>query len=132
MTRSARQSDHRRRGTVLIVLMVLLLVTTSLAIAVMQAAMVDARQFATDANALQADRLAEAGIARAAALKASNPDFKGDEWTVELPGGKSGTVTVQLKEAAGGLTFESVATYPASGPRLVRSRRTLALAQSTP
>ena len=123
---------HRRRGTVLIIVMVLLLVTMSIAIAVMQAALVDSRQFSIDAHAFQADRLAEAGMSRATALRTSDPDYAGDDWTVELPGGATGNVATRIEETSDRLTVESVATYPASGAKRVRSRRSVILAQPTP
>lgn len=120
----------RRRGTVLIVLMVFLLVTVSIAIAVMRAALVDARQFNTDAKSLQADRLAEAGIARALSLRTTNAEFTGDEWQIEFAGREPGVVRTQVSTADERVTIESVATYPASGDRRVQSRRQVILEQS--
>ncbi|MBA3316008.1 MAG: hypothetical protein M3552_19100 [Planctomycetota bacterium] len=132
MRRPETLGKGRRRGTVLIILMVLLLVTISIAIAVMQAALVDSRQFSTDAKALQADRLAEAGLSRATALRTADPDLAGDDWTVELPGGATGSVSSRIKETPGRLIVESVATFPATGVQRVRSRRSVILAQPTP
>jgi hypothetical protein len=124
MIRVPRQSAaSRRSGAILLIVMVLLLVTMSIALAVFQATIVDARQFRTDACALQADRLAEAGLERAQRLAGSNASFRGDEWNVELPGGDRGRVVTHIEETSDGLAIEAVATFPIEGTRSVRARR---------
>ena len=115
--------DPNRRGTVIVVVVVLLLVTAAIAAAVLRAAIVDIRQFTVDQQALQADRLAEAGLGRAAAQLRSNPDYQGEEWIATLPGERTGKVTIRVKGSAGEKQIESVATFPEGSPRPVRSRR---------
>lgn len=117
----------RRRGTVLVVLVVLLLVAVSIAGAVLRAVLLDARQFATDRQAVQADRLAEAGLARAAARLAGDPSYSGEEWMVELAAGERATVVITLAESGGRRTVEAAAVYPAGSDRAVRSRRSAVL-----
>lgn len=114
------------------IVMVLLLVTMSIALAVFQATLLDARQFRTDANALQADRLAEAGLARADRLFDSDPAFQGDEWSVELPDGDRGRVVTRIEESSDGVVIEAIATFPVDGTRSVRSRRSHILTPSAP
>jgi hypothetical protein len=110
--------------------MVLLLVTMSIAVAVFQATLIDARQFRTDANALQADRLAEAGLTRAGRLLDADPNFRGDEWSVDLAGTDRGRVVTRVERSSEGFTVEVLATFPLDGTRSVRSRRELLLEQS--
>ncbi len=124
--------DSRRRGTILIVLAVLLLVAASIAGAVMQAALIDARQLATDRNAVQADRLAEAGLARAAARLTSDPGYRGEEWDIDLAGGERGKVVVTVVDSEAGRTVEAAAVYPVDSDRLVRSRRSAVIANISP
>jgi len=130
MMHSNRTSRSRRPGTVLVIVMVLLLVTMSIALAVFQAAIFDARQFRTDACALQADRLAEAGLGRVQQLLRSDAAFQGDEWTVELPGGDAGRVVTHVEETSDGLAIEAIATFPLEGTRSVRARRSHVLTHS--
>lgn len=127
-----RIAASRRSGAILVIVMVLLLVTMSIALAVFQATIIDSRQFRTDACALQADRLAEAGLDRAQRLAGSNAAFRGDEWNVELPGGDRGRVVTHIEETSDGLAIEAVATYPIEGTRSVRARRGHPFTQSAP
>lgn len=123
MIRPVSMNPTRRRGTVLVVVVVLLFVTASIAGAVLRASLLDARQYATDRKALQADRLAEAGLARATAYLELDPEYDSEEWIAELPGGESATVSIRVTEADGGRTIEAVALYPNNSDRPVRSRR---------
>ena len=123
MIRTASIHPTERRGTILVVVVVLLFVTAAIAGAVLRASMLDARQYTTDRKALQADRLAEAGLARAAARLGLDPEYDGEEWTAELPGDESATVSIRITEADGGRTIEAVAVYPNDSDRPVRSRR---------
>src|SRR5688572_11062474 len=77
---AGRAGRRTRRGTILIVVMVMLLVAASIAGAVMRGMLLDARQLATDRQAMQADRLAEAGLARAKARLAADSGYAGEEW----------------------------------------------------
>ncbi len=132
MTHSHPQAASRRSGTVLVIVMVLLLVTMSIAVAVFQATIFDARQFRTDANALQADRLAEAGLERAGQMLRADSAFRGDEWTVELAGSERGRVVTRIEDTSDGLKIEAIATFPLEGTRSVRSRRSDTVTPSAP
>ncbi|MGC1273829.1 MAG: hypothetical protein WBC44_08995 [Planctomycetaceae bacterium] len=112
-----------RRGTVLVIVVVLLLVTASIAGAVMRAALLDARQFTIDRNALQADRIAEAGLDRASMRLNVDPNYDGETWTAPLPNGETGSVVLRLTGDGQQRTLEATATYPAESERPVRSTR---------
>ena len=118
-----------RRGTIVVIVMVMLLVAMSIAIAVLQAATFDARQFVTERRALQADRLAEAGLARGM-LRMNDESDQSEDWQIELPDGTTATVSIRSQQNDGRRTIEAVATYPADAERPVRSRRS-AIAQQT-
>jgi len=110
--------------------MVLLLVTMGIAAALMRAAIADIRQIVIDRWAMQADRLAEAGLARAAAMLGENDSYGGETWTPELPSEESATVAIAVERTEGRLTVTAVATYPSNGDRPVRARRSYTRAQS--
>ncbi len=113
----------QRSGTVLIVVAVLLLVTAAIAAAVLQAVLLDARQHQRERFALQADRLAEAGLARAAIRRASDPAYDGETWQVELAGDETASVAIRIIDGDANPVFEAVATFPADSERPVRSTR---------
>ena len=131
-SQSRKRIRSLRRGTVLVIVMVLLLVTMSIALAVFRAAVIDARQFRTDANALQADRLAEGGLARADRLLHSNPTFQGDEWSIDLPNGGRARVVTHVERSSDRIEIEAIATFPLEGTRSVRSRRGHTFTHSAP
>jgi hypothetical protein len=112
---------------VLVIVVVLLLVATAITGALMRSALLDARQFTTDRRAFQADRLAEAGVARAAARLAGDPGYTGEDWAVELPANEKGAVAIHVKGESGRRTVEAVATFPIETDRSVRSRRSAVL-----
>lgn len=123
MRRRSPTRSTSRQGTVLVIVVVLLLVTASIAGAVMRAALLDARQFTIDRNALQADRIAEAGLDRALMRLDADPDYDGETWTVSLPDGDTATVVLRFTGDGPQRMFEAVATYPADSERPVRSTR---------
>lgn len=116
-----------RRGAILVVLIVLLLVAASIAGAVLRAILIDARQFTTDRQVVQADRLAEAGLGRAAARLGADPTYAGEEWAAELAGGDRGTVVITVTSSDGRRTVEAAASYPAGDGQGVRSRRAVVI-----
>lgn len=121
---SKRPDD--RRGAILIIVLVLLLIASTIAVAILRAAVLDTRQFATNRHAMQADRLSEAGLARAAARLETDSNYQGESWTAELPE-SVGTVEIRVTTESGRRLVEAVATYPKDSYRRVRSRRTMPL-----
>jgi type II secretory pathway component PulK len=115
---------RERTGTVIVIVVVLLLVAAAIAGAILRTVTIDVRQFSTDRNAFQADRLAEGGLARAAASLAADSSYSGDEWIAQLPGDETAKVTARVIRSEGTGTIEVVAAYPAASDRPIRARRT--------
>ena len=122
MTGRTTPRSHRR-GTVIVIVVVLLLVAAAIAGSIFQAVRLDVRQFPADRRSLQADRLAEAGLARAMAASAANPSYEGEEWRPDLPDGETGVVSIRVNASADGRAVSAIATFPASGDRPARARR---------
>lgn len=76
---------------------------------------------------LQAARLAEAGIRRAMALRAANPQYNEETWTIPreaLGGAHSAEVRIRVAPAEANSTrYQVTAEYPAGTPRRVRASR---------
>src|SRR5262245_55634837 len=73
-----------RRGGALFVALVTLLVVMLITMTLIQSLIAAHRQTRVSAAQLQAEWLAEAGVARARALAGSNPDYAGETWQVAL------------------------------------------------
>lgn len=130
MKRQFARRYGRRRGTVIIMIAVLLLVAASIVAAVVQLVLADARQFANDRLAIQAERLAEAGLARGAARHARDVAYAGENWNIELVEGEAGEVVIALSESEGVTTLLAKAVFPAGTSRAARATRSTTLAQA--
>lgn len=76
----------RRRGGALVIALLSLLVVMLLSAAVLRSLLAARRQARQTAVALQAAWLAEAALDRASAQLASDSNYTGETWQVELPG----------------------------------------------
>ena len=118
--RSTNQTPQRlgtrRRGTVLIIAVVLLLVATGLSAELLRGVVADARQLRSDCQTVQAERLAEAGLARAAVRLAADRSYTGEEWTVQLPDG-AGLVRIRITDSGGNRSVQATAVWPAGKSR---------------
>jgi hypothetical protein len=86
---------------------------------------------------LQATRLAEAGLRRGMAQRASNASYEGDVWSipVEVLGASRAAevrIHVVTDEATDSLLIEAVADYPAGATRRARVSRKIKLPNETP
>jgi len=107
--RSQRASQERRtssprRGAVLLAAMVCLIVASMVALGIVRAALGAQRQLRVSQRSVQAERLAEAGIERAAAQLRGAADYQGETWQLSAAemGGKLPAVAVIRVEAVAG------------------------------
>jgi hypothetical protein len=81
---------------------------------------------------LQAVRLAEAGVRRAIALRATNPRYNEETWSLppeNFEGRHAAEVRIRVRpvEETGGLRYEATAEYPAGATRRVQITRVIEL-----
>ena len=112
---------RRGRGAVLIVVLVCLALATALFVLVAKQAVAERRAIDRSCHALQSRWLAEAGVERAAARLAADPDYAGETWDLsakQLAGNDDAIVRIQVEKIADRPERRSVrveADYP-SGP----------------
>ncbi len=113
-----------RRGAALVMAMVALLVVTLVAGALVRSLVASHRQSHRYADELQAQWLAEAGLARAAAKLQADANYPGEVWNVPLgdnsDSADSGQVTISVKDTTKRITVEAV--YPTDEHRRVLVR----------
>ena len=113
----------RRRGTVLIIIIVLLLIAVMIAGSIVPMLVMDARQIRGDRSALQAQRLAESGLRRAAVQLAADPGYQSEIWSPELPSGRA-KIEIDITSEGQDRVITSRATYPADAQLPARVTRT--------
>jgi Tfp pilus assembly protein PilX len=112
--------SHRtaRRGAALMVALVTLLVVMLLTAAVLRSLIASHRQTRLNQYELQAQWLAEAGLARAAAQLANRPDYTGETWQATTSDSPSAETTgivkiaIQPSNRAGERVVTVTAQYP--------------------
>jgi Tfp pilus assembly protein PilX len=114
------------RGAALVMAMVALLVVTLMAAALVQALVAGHRQARRYGDQLQAQWLAEAGLARAAAKLQGDPTYQGEIWQAPITKNASdaadaGQVTITVEAATKKLIVEAV--YPTDEIHQVLVRR---------
>lgn len=124
-------SSHPRRGGISVVAMVVLLVTSLLIAQYVRRAVNDRRQTRVEADRMQAQSLAEAGLLVAATAVANDPTWTGTEWN--LPAGtvhqtNTGSVVISLKDGL----CTVVARYPSNSSSPIQVTRRETLVQSAP
>jgi type II secretory pathway component PulK len=117
-----------RRGAALVMAMVALLVVSLVAAALVQSLLAAHRQSHRYADQLQAQWLAEAGLARAVAKLNADAAYPGEVWQASLAPGEvneaeAGQVTIAVEPATKKITVEAV--YPTDEHRRVLARREL-------
>jgi type II secretory pathway component PulK len=115
-----------RRGAALVMAMVALLVVSLVAGALVRSLLTAYRQSHRYADQLQAQWLAEAGLARAAAKLSADASYQGEVWHASLAPGEeneaeSGQVTITVEPATKKVTVESI--YPIAETRRVLVHR---------
>lgn len=87
-----------RRGTILLLVLVSVLIAGALMASVVRSTTLRRAQQRQEFARWQASRLADSGLARAAARLASDPNYRGETWSIaaEILGGRPGRVTIAL------------------------------------
>ena len=121
-------SARRRRGAALVMAMVTLLVVTLIAAALVQALIAGHHQSRLYADQLQAEWLAEAGLARATVKLKGDPAYQGEVWQAPVSTNASdaadvGQVTITVESATKKVIVEAV--YPTDEIRRVLVRHEL-------
>src|SRR5688500_15085523 len=106
MSRPLPTSDLRpptsdfRRGIAMVLTLAALLAVTLVAGALVKSLLLSHRQSRRYAEELQAQWLAEAGLARATAQLAASKDYTGETWQAAVNDEDFGQVTIRIKPAA--------------------------------
>lgn len=87
-----------RRGTILLLVLVCVLIAGALMASVVRSTTLRRAQQRQEFARWQASRLADSGLARAAARLASDTNYRGETWDIpaEALGGRPGRVTIAL------------------------------------
>lgn len=87
-----------RRGTILLLVLVSVLIAGALMVSVVRSTTLRRAQQRQEFARWQASRLADSGLARAAARLASDANYRGETWNIpaEALGGRPGRVTIAL------------------------------------
>jgi hypothetical protein len=117
-----------RSGVVLIVTLVLFVICTTLFTLWARTAVHEQTRLASNARWLQAERLAEAGLARAAARRAADSNYDGELWSIpaaELGGNHLAEVRIRIAPAddAARARIEAIAVYPVDSERRAQVTR---------
>jgi Tfp pilus assembly protein PilV len=133
----AEMRAKNQRGFVLVTVIAVLAISMALfglwaRAVVMEHGRLDVQQFR-----MQAVRLAEAGLRRAAALRAVNPKYVSETWRVsatELDQLHDAEVSTRVIPAADGrsLAIESTAQFPASADRRAQSTKRIEIPNPPP
>jgi hypothetical protein len=111
-----------------VVVLVCLLIAGMVLGSLLKLAMLQDRQSARDGWRVQAGRLAESGLSRAASRLAADPNYAGEKWQIhpDQLGGQSAFVVIQIENEGAGTRRRRVtaeATFPDDGPEHARQTR---------
>lgn len=98
LQRENTNSTGPRRGAALAMMIVITVLVTGLLAGLVRQVFVVNRQARLLEDSLQADWLAEAGVARGLAQLQQNPDYAGEDWTIsaeQLNGSQAGVVKIE-------------------------------------
>lgn len=135
--RLAEKNVHSRRGAVLVVAMVALIVSTAVTLSMVRSALAERALVLSEADRMQTDWLVEAGLERAAARLASEPDYSGEVWkptAAEFPIDGNATVTITIQTAAdpaGGRRVTATAVLIREQLRRAERQKTITINLST-
>jgi type II secretory pathway component PulK len=135
--REYRALRGHRRAAVLIVLILVMTVAVTLFGLWARQVISEQRRMETQAYRLQAVRLAEAGVQRILAIRASDLAAHGESWPIppdQLDGRHAAVVRLQALPAADGKSMKYVATaeYPAESLRREVVTRSISVRRPTP
>ncbi|HVW38421.1 MAG TPA: pilus assembly PilX N-terminal domain-containing protein [Pirellulales bacterium] len=123
------RKSQARRGAALVMALVAITVLTIIGGALVRLAVVETKTVDVQQRERQARRLAEAGVARAAAQLKADPKYRGETWSLAganaLPGGPA-QVTIEVSEISdqpGWRRIAAAADYPSDAPGRARQRQ---------
>lgn len=124
------RKSQARRGAALVMALVAITILTIIGGALVRLAVVETKTVDVQQRERQARRLAEAGVARAAAQLKADPEYRGETWSftgaAALPGG-SAQVTIEVSEVSdkpGSRRITAAADYPSNATLRARQRQT--------
>ena len=115
-----------RRGVFMVVVMICLLVGSLIVGALLKLALLQSRQLVQEQARVQAEWLADSGLARAASQLAGDSDYAGETWTIpaaDLAGHDGARVDIRVEkdpQQPQNRTVKIEAVYPAEGPNQVK------------
>jgi len=115
MNRKPSLRSRTNQGFILIAVIVVLSLSMALFGLWAQAAVRSHHFLLGEALRMEAGRLAESGIARAAIRRTADPDYVKETWSIsaaELDGRHAGEVRLKVEPIEGGYRIESTAKYP--------------------
>jgi type II secretory pathway component PulK len=126
-----------KRGFVLVTVVAIMAMSMALFGLWARAVVIEHRRLDVQQFRMQAVRLAEAGLRRAAALRAVNPQYVSETWRVsatELDQLHDAEVSIRVIPAAEGqnLAIESTAQFPASADRRAQSTKRIEIPNPHP
>ena len=119
-----------RKGAVLVMALVAITLLAIVGGALVRLAAVERKTVDLQARDRQARRLAEAGVARAAARLANDPAYRGETWSLagaEAVAGRPAQVTIEVSEISdkpGWRSITAAADYPSDSIERARERQT--------
>jgi hypothetical protein len=119
---------HRRRGGLAVVVLVCLLIAGMVLGSLLKLAMLQDRQSERDAWRVQAGRLADSGLSRAASRLTADPNYAGETWQIhpDQLDGQGATIVIHVENDGAGARRRLVsaeATFPSAGPEQARQTR---------
>jgi Tfp pilus assembly protein PilV len=117
-----RLDDKHRSGAALVVLIAVLAISLGLAGVWAQTIIRENRRMTEKQWRVQATRLAEAGLRRAAARRAGDPQFQEETWSIpadQLGGKYAAAVRIRVSPDDGltAIQYQATAEYPAGATR---------------
>jgi hypothetical protein len=126
MKRTGRRG--RRRGFILIIMIVLFAICATLFTLWARSAVHEQARLVGEGRRLQAERLAEAGIARAVARRAADPQYDGETWSIsaaDLDDLRAAEVQIHVTSADDATCVEATAIHPLETERRAQVTRRL-------
>lgn len=121
------KTKSARRGGALLIAILALAVASMIGATLLQMAFTQRRQLQHERLRTQAGWIAEAGVQRALQRLATNPDYEGETWIVDVPGREASQpaeVVITVDQPAQG-TISAVATFPQKVTFRARVRRSV-------
>jgi len=132
---SQRSIQHADRGFVLVVVVVLLSMSMTIFGVWARSAVREHRRLDSEALRLEAGRLAEAGVARAIARRAIDPDYAAGTWQIpaaDLDGRHTAEVRIRITPTGAGLRVAATADYPAGAVHRARITKQVEISNPVP